>query len=202
MLDLFGRFFQLHRETQLRLSNEILGGSWDALHTGRADLVVGACGDRPPGGGYSSYSLGFQQLVFAVSPHHPLAATEGLIDNQALKSHRVVAVADSSQVLKPRTVGILDGQEVLTVPDMRTKYEAQCMGLGVGVLPCYLARRGLDQGRLVLRQLEEPPPRIELWLAWRTGQKGNALQWFINELKRADLRPHASPAAAANEHFG
>ena len=54
LLQLFDRFYELNRATQLRLSHEILGGSWDALHTGRADLVVGASGDRPPGGGYTT----------------------------------------------------------------------------------------------------------------------------------------------------
>ena len=38
--------------TRLRLSREVLGGAWDALAEGRADLVLGAPGDAPPGGGY------------------------------------------------------------------------------------------------------------------------------------------------------
>ena len=37
--------------TEIRLSTEVLAGCWDALLDGRADLVIGAPGDMPPGGG-------------------------------------------------------------------------------------------------------------------------------------------------------
>jgi DNA-binding transcriptional LysR family regulator len=35
-------FYDMNMETRLRLSREVLGGTWDALITRRADLVVGA----------------------------------------------------------------------------------------------------------------------------------------------------------------
>jgi DNA-binding transcriptional LysR family regulator len=41
-------FYKLNLGTRLQLSKEVLGGSWDALITRRADLIVGAAGDPPP----------------------------------------------------------------------------------------------------------------------------------------------------------
>jgi hypothetical protein len=40
-------FYKLQMDTRLNLSKEVLGGSWDALLTRRADLVVGAAGEPP-----------------------------------------------------------------------------------------------------------------------------------------------------------
>ena len=50
-----------------------MGGCWDALVSGRADLVIGASGDVPPGSEYAIRPLGQMKFVFVVSPHHPLA---------------------------------------------------------------------------------------------------------------------------------
>lgn len=38
-------FYDLEMDTRLRLSTEVLGGTWDALVSRRADLVVGAAGE-------------------------------------------------------------------------------------------------------------------------------------------------------------
>ncbi|MBW8836588.1 MAG: LysR family transcriptional regulator, partial [Burkholderia sp.] len=46
--DHVGEFYKLKLDTRLNLSTEVLGGSWDALLTRRADLIVGAAGDPPP----------------------------------------------------------------------------------------------------------------------------------------------------------
>src|SRR5690349_17430134 len=62
--------------TRLRLSAEVLGGCWDALFSGRADLVIGAPGDTPPETGAVVRPFGDIPFIFAVSPAHPLAAAE------------------------------------------------------------------------------------------------------------------------------
>ncbi len=41
VLELCEAFYQVAPETRLRLSTEVLGGTWDALVSGRADLVIG-----------------------------------------------------------------------------------------------------------------------------------------------------------------
>lgn len=167
---------------QLRIEREIFGGTWDALVGGRADLVIGASGEGPPGGGYMTRPMGEIEFVFALSPNHPLASLPEPLSNEDLLKHRAVASADTSRNLPPRTSALLTGQDVLTLPDMQSKLQAQCLGLGVGYLPRRLVEPELSAGRLVVREVEAAPPRPRLSLAWRPDGVGRALQWFLDRL--------------------
>jgi DNA-binding transcriptional LysR family regulator len=183
ILQLAEKFLQEECGTRLRMFAEVLGGGWDALAWGRADLVIGASGDRPAGGGYTVRPLGAIEWVFAVAPGHALAHFPEPIKTGDILSHRAVSVADSSRHLPPRTVGLFSGQETLTVHDLDAKAAAQCMGLGVGNLPRHIAEREAKAGRLVIKQTEEPKFSAQLFLAWRTEHKGKALQWFAKRLQ-------------------
>ncbi|HZV98740.1 MAG TPA: LysR family transcriptional regulator [Methylophilaceae bacterium] len=176
--------------TRIRLLREVYGGSWDALIAGRADISIGAPGDGPPGGGYALKSLGILEFIFAVAPHHPLAALPEPLQNQDIMQHRSVSAADSSRNLPPRTSGILQGQDVLTVPDIPSKLCAQILGLGVGYLPKNLAQKHAALGDLVIKQVAEPKPEAGSYLAWRTtaGQPcGKAQQWLLKRFEKLRL---------------
>jgi DNA-binding transcriptional LysR family regulator len=182
--------------TRLRLSSEVLGGTWDALTSFRADLAIGAPWDGPSGGGYTTHRLGQMEWVFAVAPRHPLAAEPEPIPSTVVQTHRAIAVADTSRTAPPRTSGLLSGQDTLTVPDMHAKVLAQTRGLGVGNLPRYIAEREAAAGRLVIKETEEPKVSAPIYLAWRTQHKGNALKWFVQRLRRdADWLDQALRAA-------
>ena len=84
-----------------------------------------AAGEGPSGGGYVSEPMGTVEFVFAVAPTHPLAQHAGVLGKSELQAHRAIAVADSARRLAPRTVGLLFGQDTLTVPDMRSKLDFQ-----------------------------------------------------------------------------
>lgn len=175
--------------TEVKLITEVYGGSWDALVAGRADLSIGAPGEAPPGGGYSVRPMGLLEFAFAVAPQHPLAQFPEPLTSQAILQYRAIAAADTSRHLAPRTSGLLTGQEVLTVPDMRAKLAAHIAGLGVGYLPLRLAREAVQAGQLVIKQVEEVKPSVPLHLAWRTDHAGRALVWFLDRLEREDLLP-------------
>jgi DNA-binding transcriptional LysR family regulator len=147
------------------------------------DLLVGAAGEGPSGGGYTAEPLGTMSFVFVVAPTHPLAKIRHRLGKAELTAHRAVSVADSVRVLQARTVGLLFGQDTLTVPDMQTKYEFQLAGLGFGFLPESWARADIDAGRLVEKQVEEPKPDETLYLAWRTGEEGAALKWWRERMR-------------------
>ncbi len=183
MLQLVEAFYRDPCPTRIRLAMEVLGGCWDALASDRADLAVGASGEGPAGGGYSVRNLGSFEWVFAVAPGHPLAPVPEPLGAEEILKHRVVAVADSSRNLPPRTVGLIGGQEVLTVPNVRAKLQAQALGLGAGNLPRYLAEPEVKAGRLVIKRTEEPRQESPLYLAWRTAHRGKALQWFLKRLQ-------------------
>ena len=180
---LLHEFYAEQRGTRLRLLTEVYGGAWDALVGGRADLVIGAPGEGPAGGGYQSRILGNVEWLFVVAPEHPLAQAQEPIPSSLVQQHRAVTAADSSRLLAPRTSGLLSGQDVLTLPDTQSKQAAQRAALGVGYLPAYLADEDVRAGRLVIKQVEEAKPSVQMVLAWRSGHSGNALQWFLQRLQ-------------------
>lgn len=187
--------------TRLKLRTDVLSGTWEALLTGEADLVIGAAGDPPQaGGGLHCETLGELPFCFAVAPHHPLAALPEPLSAATIAQHRVVAVADSARSFAPLTVGVQPGQDVLTVPSLAAKLEAQLRGLGCGSLPEPLLRRHVEAGRLVIKETAAPPRRNALHYAWRTAGNappGLALQWWL-----AQLRSEATRRALLERHEG
>jgi DNA-binding transcriptional LysR family regulator len=204
IFDLVEAFYALKAEpagtappTRLKLRNEVLAGTWEALITGHADLAIGLAGERVPGAGMQCEVLGEIDMVFAVAPHHPLAAETQPLSAATIAKHRIVAVADSAHDLAPVTVGVLPGQDVLAVPSMAAKLEAQLRGLGCGSLPEPLLRRHAEAGRLVVKPTEQPRQPIRLHYAWHASPRpGLALQWWLQQLgsavtRRALLEQHA-----------
>lgn len=179
---LLQRFYDAGNSTQIRIDHEVLGGCWDALATGRADLAIGAPGDLPPGVGVATMPLGEISMLFAVAPHHPLAALAEPIPACQLWPHRVVVLADTSQELAARSSGVIDGRDALRVPDMAAKVAAQAAGLGIGHLPRGLAEREAAAGRLVTRRIGDEWPSVSMHIAWRSRQEGKALAWFRQAL--------------------
>jgi DNA-binding transcriptional LysR family regulator len=190
--------------TRVRLKTGVLAGTWEDLITGQVDLAIGVSSQHVNPGGIELRPIGEVRFVFCVAPHHALAhATEPLTDAQ-LVHHRAVAVADTAQRLTPMTVNLLPGQDVLTVPSMRTKLEALLRNLGCGFLPEPLARPHLEAGRLVLKETTRPPVVARLNYAWRADRGalglGRALQWWLTQMEspttqRALLERHAGPLA-------
>lgn len=186
--------------TRLTLATEVQGGSWDALSDGRADLAVGASGEPPAGGGYRTRPLADIGSVFAVAPFHPLAAAPEPLAAAAIARHRAVVATDSSRRLPPRSSGLVAEHDVLAVPDLAAKVEAQIAGLGCGFLPTQLAVPAVAAGRLVVKAVEEPKPPQRLSLAWRLQRPGRALAWWIDAVSRSGIGPQLSatpPEAAA-----
>lgn len=179
---LIHQFQQLNVGTVVNFSREVFGGTWDALAWDRADLVIGAVGDAPAGTNFTSRLMGSLDLEFVVAPHHPLATIEKPLVMDDILAHRAIAAADSSRKMTPRTLALLRGQSVMTVPDMDSKIEAQRQGIGVGYIPKNLIEADLQSGALIVKEIENAPPVIQLYLAWRTQDTGNALSWFRDKL--------------------
>jgi len=177
-------FYAVADQTRLRIVQESLSGTWEALLDRRVDLLVGAAGEGPSGGGYVAEPFGSVAFVFVVAPTHTLAQAAEPLGRSQLAEHRAVAVADSARRLLPRTVGLLFGQDTLTVPDMPSKYRLQLAGLGFGFLPEPYARAALARGALVCKQVEEPKPDEVFQLAWRSGEEGAALAWWRARMRQ------------------
>lgn len=175
--------------TRLRLRDEVMAGTWEALVTGQADLAIGVPRPSAPVDDLQTAPLGRLTMVMAVAPHHPLARETAPLCSDVIARHRIVAIADTAQRLDPITVGVQAGQDVLTVPTLAAKVEAQLRGLGCGRLPENLVRRHAEAGRLVVLATEEAPIVTELHYAWRrSATQGRALAWWLAQLERPATR--------------
>ncbi len=170
---------------KLRINEETLAGTWDALLDGRADLVVGASSDPPNGMGISTQPLFALDFDYCVSPKHPLAKAPEPIADEVLKLHRAVAVGDSARRLPLRTSGLLSEQDILVVPSMQAKVEAQVQALGAGYLASWFARPFLADKSLIVKEVAAPKPAGTVVIAWKSGNRGRALTWWRERLRDA-----------------
>ena len=205
IMELCEAFFALQAPTRLKIREEALSGTLQALSSGQADLAIGVSiaegASTADTSGLQSKVLGTTRFVYAVAPHHPLAQAPEPITDAMMLAHRVVAVADSIQHGSGMTIGLLGGQDVFTVPGMMAKLEAQLRGLGAGFLPEYLARPHLVAGRLVAKTVMQAPRVVRVSYAWRSNagtKPGRALQWWLKQFESATTRtallerqPHA-----------
>lgn len=186
---LLERFCTEAHGTRVKLMGEAMTGVWESLQDGRADIIL-AVGQGPSGGGFRTKNVAELQFAFCVSPQHPLAEWGGIVPSEEVRKHRMIVASDSARHLPARTVGLLRGQQIIAVPDMRTKYALQVAGLGVGFLPHLFVKSALQRGLLVEKQVEEPKPDDQVLLAWRTGDPGRALKWWRDALGDADVVPN------------
>jgi len=191
VMELCASFFALQPPTRLKIRDETLSGTWEALASGQCDLALGIVWDAPTASGIQSKPLGQVPFVYAVAPHHALASMAEPLSDELLRQHRAVAVADSSPRGQGLSVGLLDGQEVFTVPNMQAKLDAQLRGLGGGFLPQSLAAPYLQAGHLVAKQVERSTRLVVVGYAWRkpSGKlRGKALAWWLQQLESAVTR--------------
>ncbi len=183
--------------TRVRLSTEVLGGTWDALISGRADLIVGAGADMPSGGGYAMLPMGTWTWQFVASPDHPIVRETLPLTEATITRYRAISVADSSRQLPPRTVGLISGQDVLTVPSMQAKLAAHIAGMGVGFLPAHLAKPAIHANRLVALAVATPRRESAVCVAWRANNTGRAQRWFIQQFEKPEIAASIYPVEVA-----
>jgi DNA-binding transcriptional LysR family regulator len=188
--------------TRLKLRVEVLSGTWEALISGQADLAIGTSA-QPPGAAVHCEAMGEMEMVFCVAPHHPLAAATEPLDAVTMTAHRIITVADTARTLAPMTIGVMPGQEVLTMPSMAAKLEALLRGIGCGSLPLAMVRRHVEAGRLVIKETAQGRRLFPLHYSWRNtasagGQApGRALSWWLQQLQSPTTR-----RALLEQHVG
>ncbi|OGT71479.1 MAG: LysR family transcriptional regulator [Gammaproteobacteria bacterium RIFCSPLOWO2_02_FULL_57_10] len=185
LLEQIHQFNQLGRQVSVQVSEEVLGGGWDALVAGRCDLTLGASGDIPKGV-FEYRLLGDMGFVFAVAPGHPLTQFNGPVDAQAISAFPTVIAADTSITAPARSSGLIASRQSVRVANMAAKIEAQRMGVGVGFLPRHMVKTLLATGALVELECSIPRPPMPLYMAWRKNQKGKALAWFADACAKVD----------------
>jgi len=190
MLELVEAFYALAPPTRLKLRNGIMNGTLEALTSGRADLAIGVSVAGTNVAGLQQEPLGDLLFIYVVAPHHPLATAPEPITDATLLEHRAVAVADSAQ-RGGLTMGLLGGQDVLTVDTMQAKVQVQLRGLGGGFLPEPMVRPYVEAGHLVERKVARPARSLRMHYAWGGPgftAPGRALQWWLSQLQSPTTR--------------
>jgi DNA-binding transcriptional LysR family regulator len=198
-MELVESFLSLSPPTRIRLRDETLSGTLEALSSGQADLALGVA-DAVQNSAIASQPLGDVRFVYAVAPHHPLAAVNEALTDEMMRAHRAVAVADTISRGQGITVGLLGGQDVFTVATMQDKLEAQLRGLGCGFLPECMAGAYIDTGRLVVKTTARAQRVVRVNYAWRSAasaRQGRALQWWLTQLES-----HPTRTALLERHRG
>jgi molybdate transport repressor ModE-like protein len=190
VMDLVRQFQETGAQTRVRLRDETLSGTQNAVLDGSADLAIGVVdmGGHPL---LQSKTIGDVPFVFVVSPAHPLAHEAQPLSDSTIARHRIVTVADSSFRQSPAHVGILPGQDTLTTPSLAAKRQAQIMALGCGYLPFNMVESDLAEGRLIQLKTEQPARVSRVSFAFKDAPKSNmgqALRWWINALEQPDTK--------------
>jgi DNA-binding transcriptional LysR family regulator len=198
VMELCEHFLESAPPTRIRLRDETLSGTLEALTSGQADLALGVS-DMTQNPGLHGQLLGEVRFVFVVAPHHPLASSTQPLCDEELRKHRAIAVADTVSRGRGMSIGLLGGQDVLTVATMQDKLDAHIRGLGCGFLPESLVQDHIATGRLVERATVPAPHVVSLNYAWRISHAapGRALQWWLDALGNAATR-----AALLHRHRG
>lgn len=181
VLNVITQFLQLGKITQVRMTEEVMAGGWEALQTGRADIAVGLSGDFAKGQ-FTVLPMGEVEFVFAVAPHHQLAALDRIVTQEDVQQHTAVIVADSAIDAPKRSSGLFDTRQRVIVDNMQAKIAAQKQGLGIGFLPRHLISNELARGELIAKASSIPRDKLPLYLAWHKQSQGQALSWFSQQL--------------------
>ncbi|MBU2895126.1 LysR family transcriptional regulator [Vibrio hepatarius] len=168
--------------TRIRLQEEILAGCWESLAEGRADLLVCPKPDSLPQD-VKTESIGSMTMIWVAAPNHYVHNRSGVFDDNARSKYRIVAIADSAREQPAITVNILHKQPTLTVTNLSAKVSALESGLGIGTLPSPVAERLIKQGSLA-KIYDTQELSIEILLAWKRNQMGEAKSWCIKFLKK------------------
>lgn len=183
ILPLVAQLHAVQPTIEVRLSTEVLAGTWEALIDNRADLIIGGIGDIPGHKGIRCEPWRQLEHVFVAAAEHPLCAQPQPISLATAQQHRAVIVSDTSRNTSPLSRGLLNQHSALYVPSMAAKIEAHRQGLGVGYVPRDQVAADLASGRLQELRLTEPRAAEPVMLGWKISNRGQALQFLLKRLR-------------------
>ena len=182
---LANEFRQQFPSVALRIYIEALGAAIQPVLDGGCSLgVVGSLPDIPET--LTNEGLRSIRFVMVAASDHPLAAYTGKIPREILAKHTQLVLTDRSELSSGREMGVLS-PSTWRLADLFAKHHFLLSGLGWGGMPWHVVRKDLEDGRLVVLQVEEVADGgspLPMSAVWRTDSPpGPAGRWFIDRLK-------------------
>ena len=160
----------------------------DDARAGRLDVVISSV--RPRGRSLPAVGLVDEEFALVASPGLDLDPAEVAERGpDALRAYPLLAYAQDVPILRRywrHVFGMrLDREPGLIAPDLRALAAAAVAGAGVTVLPTYLIRAELGEGRLRMLVATDDPPINTLFLVRRPGAPAEASRIVDDALRQA-----------------
>lgn len=179
---LIEEFQQLNSGVQINLSEEVMGGTLEAIIEQRADITLGGPPPVSPIQGIIFEKVMSTQWLFVVAKGHPLIAQSQPLSTQDTQPYANIVIRDSATQSPIRAHRSLGERSMLRVATMEQKIKALLQGIGVGFLPRHKIEPYLDSGELVTLKIDTPAPVTNQYCAWRSANTGRATKWFVDKI--------------------
>lgn len=175
-------FHALETGVQVNLSEEVMGGSLEALIEKRADIVIGGPPPVMSMPGIKFKKIMTMNWVFVVAKGHPLTEYSLPLNEDDIKPFSSVVIKDSSVNSPIKSHRFFDKQTVLRVANMEQKKQALLQGVGVGFLPRHKIQPYLNSGDLIHLAINKQASDTTHYCSWHTNNKGKAMRWFVDKI--------------------
>lgn len=143
-------FYRLSRGGRIRIAENVLGGSLDAVTHDRVDIAIIA----PMLAGHIGEPLCEVNFWPVAAASHPLFSQPQPITQQELTQELQIVVADTSRTEK-QDFGWLKAEQRWTVDSFHSAMDILKCGLGFSWLPEHLIQEGLTEGHLKTIQVKD-----------------------------------------------
>ncbi len=183
ILPLINRLYEIQPNIEIDLTEEVLGGTWEALDYDRVDLAIGAIGNAPGHKGIRCFDWLTVKSAFVATPGHPVCRRPQPLSDRIVMQYRSVIIRDSSRHEAPLSRGILNKENFIHVENMEQKIQAHRLGLGIGFVPHFRVEQYLQKGELLNLSVENPYTEEPLQIGWKMSNRGQACNWLVERLK-------------------
>lgn len=168
---------------EIDLTEQVMHGAWEALLDDHVDLLFGAAPPVPSQSGIRTEKVMAIELILVAGSMHELASVKQAITREDIADYRTVIVHDSATSLVGWSSNLVTQSRHFYVDSVVQKMAAIKAGIGIGFLPRSRVQASLDDGSLIEIALDEAPESADLFMAWKTVNKGKGLAKLKDMLK-------------------
>ncbi|MFM2606618.1 LysR family transcriptional regulator [Vibrio chagasii] len=167
--------------TQLYVQEDILSGGWEALISGKADILISSRPSIELPNTINLKAISNIEMIWVAAKQSSILVEQDPLSESTRRDYTIIAVADTAKSAPKTTKNILSNQKTITVSSMNSKLAAIQRNLGIGTLPRHLISKELESGSLV----EIGHARtVDVVLAWQVGNMGKAKTLALKKLEK------------------